>query len=199
MPNRSAITEWSITRSAGASGFTLSGSPPRSPTASRMVARSTMQGTPVKSCMITRAGVNWISMLGSAVGIPVRDGLDVVLGDVGAVLGAQQVLGEHLEAVGEFLGSGHRVQAVDLVAVVPDLRACRGLRTNSNLAAHINSRLDVIAATGCVGGAPNLTVRLSCKAARAGFCLVLPALRAANRACDRVSRTVLPCLAGPAT
>jgi len=31
-----------------------------------MVARSTMHGTPVKSCMITRAGVNWISMLGSA-------------------------------------------------------------------------------------------------------------------------------------
>jgi hypothetical protein len=37
-------------------------------TASRMVARSTTQGTPVKSCMITRAGVNWISTLGSAVG-----------------------------------------------------------------------------------------------------------------------------------
>ena len=33
-----------------------------------MVARSTMHGTPVKSCMITRAGVNWISMLGSASG-----------------------------------------------------------------------------------------------------------------------------------
>ena len=25
-----------------------------------------MQGTPVKSCMITRAGVNWISVSGSA-------------------------------------------------------------------------------------------------------------------------------------
>ena len=59
-----------------------------------------MQGTPVKSCMITRAGVNWISMLGSA-RVPVGDRLDVVLGDVGAVLGAQQVLGEHLEAVGK--------------------------------------------------------------------------------------------------
>ncbi len=34
--------------------------------ASRMVARSTMHGTPVKSCMITRAGVNWISLSGSA-------------------------------------------------------------------------------------------------------------------------------------
>ena len=36
--------------------------------ASRMVARSTMHGTPVKSCMTTRAGVYWISMLGSAYG-----------------------------------------------------------------------------------------------------------------------------------
>ncbi len=36
--------------------------------ASRIVARSTMQGTPVKSCMRTRAGVYWISVSGSAVG-----------------------------------------------------------------------------------------------------------------------------------
>ena len=27
-----------------------------------------MHGTPVKSCMMTRAGVNWISVSGSAVG-----------------------------------------------------------------------------------------------------------------------------------
>ena len=57
-----------MTSSAGASGLTFSGSPPSWVTASRMVARSTMHGTPVKSCMITRAGVNWISMLGSAEG-----------------------------------------------------------------------------------------------------------------------------------
>ncbi len=56
-----------MTSSAGASGLTLVGSPPRSRTASRMVARSTTQGTPVKSCISTRAGVNWISTLGSAV------------------------------------------------------------------------------------------------------------------------------------
>ncbi len=57
-----------MTISAGASGLTLDGSPPRSRTASRMVARSTTQGTPVKSCMITRPGVNWISVLGLAAG-----------------------------------------------------------------------------------------------------------------------------------
>ena len=62
------MTEWSMTSSAGASGLIFLASPPSSATASRMVARSTMQGTPVKSCMITRAGVNWISVSGSAVG-----------------------------------------------------------------------------------------------------------------------------------
>ena len=60
------ITEWSMTSSAGESGLIFSASPPSSATASRMVARSTTQGTPVKSCMITRAGVNWISVSGSA-------------------------------------------------------------------------------------------------------------------------------------
>lgn len=55
-----------MTSSAGASGLIFAGSPPSSLTASRMVARSTTQGTPVKSCMITRAGVNWISWLGWA-------------------------------------------------------------------------------------------------------------------------------------
>ena len=54
-----------MTISAGASGLILAGSPPMSAIASRMVARSTTHGTPVKSCMITRAGVNWISLLGS--------------------------------------------------------------------------------------------------------------------------------------
>ncbi len=57
-----------MTNSAGASGLIFVASPPRSAIASRMVARSTTHGTPVKSCMITRAGVNWISSLGSAVG-----------------------------------------------------------------------------------------------------------------------------------
>ena len=84
--------------------------------------------------------------------VPLRDRLDVVLGDVGAVLGAQQVLGEHLEAVGKFLGTGHRVEAVDLVTLVPDLQRVAGSkRIDRIFAAHINSRLD-IAATGCVGG-----------------------------------------------
>ncbi len=56
-----------MTSSAGESGLIRVASPPSSTTASRMVARSTTQGTPVKSCMMTRAGVNWISVSGSAV------------------------------------------------------------------------------------------------------------------------------------
>ncbi len=45
----------------GASGLTFSGSPPSCTMASRMAARSTTQGTPVKSCRMTRAGVKAIS------------------------------------------------------------------------------------------------------------------------------------------
>jgi hypothetical protein len=61
VPYSSTCTEWSMTSSAGASGLILPASPPSFVTASRMAARSTMQGTPVKSCMITRAGVKQIS------------------------------------------------------------------------------------------------------------------------------------------
>ena len=85
-------------------------------------------------------------------GIPVRDGLDVVLGDVGAVLGAQQILGQHLEAVGQVLGSGYRVQSVDLIALVADLQVSRA----ENELTLLTSTPDlVVAATGCVGGGPD--------------------------------------------
>ena len=50
-----------MTSSAGASGLISSGSPPSRVIASRIAARSTTTGTPVKSCMITRAGVKAIS------------------------------------------------------------------------------------------------------------------------------------------
>ncbi len=59
-------------------------------------------------------------------GVPVRDRFDVILGDIGAVLGPQQILGEHLQAVGKFLGARHRVQAIDLVAVVSDFEGVSG-------------------------------------------------------------------------
>ena len=65
-PDASAITEWSMTSSTGTSGLTLLGSPPSVLSASRMAARSTTQGTPVKSCMRTRSGVRAISAASSA-------------------------------------------------------------------------------------------------------------------------------------
>ena len=47
-----------MTRSTGTSGFTDRGSPPARWIALRSAARSTTAGTPVKSCISTRAGMN---------------------------------------------------------------------------------------------------------------------------------------------
>ena len=47
-----------MTSSTGCNGLTCSGRPPRATMPSRMAARSTTQGTPVKSCSSTRAGMN---------------------------------------------------------------------------------------------------------------------------------------------
>ena len=68
LPKASTCTEWSITRSTSTSGLIASGSPPISSIASRIAARSTTAGTPVKSCIRTRAGWKGISALGSAAG-----------------------------------------------------------------------------------------------------------------------------------
>ena len=54
-----------MTSSAGNSGLILDGSPPMAAIASRIAARSTTQGTPVKSCSTTRAGWKAISLSGS--------------------------------------------------------------------------------------------------------------------------------------
>ena len=50
-----------MTRSTGTSGLIFFGSPPSIFMASRMAARSTTAGTPVKSCISTRAGRKAIS------------------------------------------------------------------------------------------------------------------------------------------
>ncbi len=57
-----------MTSSEGISGLICSALPPSLVTASRMAARSTTQGTPVKSCSTTRAGMKAISVSGSALG-----------------------------------------------------------------------------------------------------------------------------------
>ena len=56
-----------MTRSAGSRGLARAGSAPMSCSASRMAARSTTTGTPVKSWSSTRAGMKLIS---SASGLP---------------------------------------------------------------------------------------------------------------------------------
>ena len=50
-----------MTSSTVRSGLMRAGSPPSATTASRIAARSTTHGTPVKSCSRTRAGMNEIS------------------------------------------------------------------------------------------------------------------------------------------
>ena len=67
-PKESTCTEWSMTSSAGERGLMTSARPPSFTTASRIAARSTTAGTPVKSCRMTRAGVKAISVSGSAFG-----------------------------------------------------------------------------------------------------------------------------------
>ncbi len=62
VPALSTCTEWSITRSTGISGLILSGSPPSAAKALRKEAKSTTTGTPVKSCRITREGLNGTSI-----------------------------------------------------------------------------------------------------------------------------------------
>ena len=65
--------------------------------ASRMAARSTTAGTPVKSCSSTRAGMKAISLLGLRLRVPVGQRLDVLGADGQAVLVAEQVFEEDLE------------------------------------------------------------------------------------------------------
>ena len=50
-----------MTRSTGHNGFIFAGSPPSLVTASRIAAKSTTAGTPVKSYKMTLAGKNGIS------------------------------------------------------------------------------------------------------------------------------------------
>jgi len=73
--NSSTCTEWSMTSSAGMSGLIFAGSPPCSRIASRIAARSTTHGTPVKSWSKTRAGMNEISRDGSATASQSRIGV----------------------------------------------------------------------------------------------------------------------------
>ena len=111
--NSSTCTEWSITSSTGISGLIAPGSPPWSRIASRIAARSTTHGTPVKSCSSTRAGAKEISRDGSASATQRGDRF-------GAFLGAlpEDVLEQDPERVRE--PGGSVVELVEPVALVTD-------------------------------------------------------------------------------
>ena len=97
MPASSTWTEWSMTSSTGWSGLIFFGSPPIRFIASRIAARSTTAGTPVKSWSRTRLGRKAISRDGIALGSQRGQALDVVGGDGDAVLVAEQVFQQDLQ------------------------------------------------------------------------------------------------------
>jgi hypothetical protein len=75
------------------------------------------------------------------VGVPAGDRPDVVLGDVGAVLGAQQVLQQHLQGEGQRVDvqplTGDRVEAEDLVGLAVHIQGALG--TEAVLTGHQSS------------------------------------------------------------
>ena len=97
-PNTSATTEWSMTSSAGISGLIFVGSPPRACMASRMAARSTTAGH-AGEVLQDHPGRGELD-LGVRLGarVPVGERVDLLGGDVGAVLVAEQVLQQDLQA-----------------------------------------------------------------------------------------------------
>ena len=120
-----------MTRCTGTSGLIFCGSPPSSAMASRIAARSTTAGTPVKSCISTRAGRYWISRLMrrsfSQSAIAWRSSRVTVC----AVLEAQQVLEQHLHREGQARHVAKRsrglVERIISVALASDLESRAGV------------------------------------------------------------------------
>ena len=84
-------------------GSTFAVSPPSRATASRIAARSAIAGTPVRSCISTRAGMNCSSRWPASCAERLRSEMraDVVGGDVDTVFAAQQVLDQDAQRVGQ--------------------------------------------------------------------------------------------------
>jgi hypothetical protein len=115
-----------MTSSAGESGLILVGSPPRSciGLAHGGEVDDAGHAGEVLHDHAGRRELDLDARLGRRV--PVRERVDVICRDVGAILGAQQVLGEHLQGIGEFLGAGYRVEAEDFVGVVAHRQGAAG-------------------------------------------------------------------------
>ncbi len=108
------------------------GSPPRSRIASRIAARSTTAGTPVKSCSRTRAGVKEISRLGSSVAThpaTASTSADVTAVPVLEPQRRSRAVPAACREARDVVGVLQRVEAEDLVAHGPRRRASRALRS----------------------------------------------------------------------
>ena len=124
-PNTSTCTEWSMTSSAGTSGLIRAGRRPSATIASRIAARSTTAGTPVKSCISTRAGVNAISLLGSAAASQSASAAMSAALTEPLPSRAQQVLEQDLQRERQSRDVEallKRIQPEDLEAPAPDLQ-----------------------------------------------------------------------------
>ena len=133
VPNSSTWTEWSMTSSTGCSGLISAGSPPRVFMASRMAARSTTQGTPVKSCRRTRLGVKAISFSGFELLFQAARARTSSLRDVASVFGAEQVLEQDAQGERQVLGGDallvEGVEAVDFVFFAADFEGGSAVET----------------------------------------------------------------------
>jgi hypothetical protein len=86
------------------------GSTPKFLAASRMAAKSTTTGTPVKSWRRTREAMNGISFSGRFVGVQRARASTSLFGDQPSVFHAQQVFQKNADGVGEFF---HRMPDLD--------------------------------------------------------------------------------------
>ena len=124
-----------MTSSTGCSGLTVSGSPPSRTMPSRIAARSTTAGTPVKSCSSTRAGVNAISFWAFDVTSQPASAWMSSGSTNRRVLAAQQVLEQDLERERQARQRGEtglleRRQAEDLKRLCRRRSARSAFRTN---------------------------------------------------------------------
>ena len=89
-----------------------------------------MAGTPVKSCMTTRAGVKAISLLGCAFASQVASASMSFLRDGAVAFGAEQVLEQDLEAegqAGDVVGGLQGVESEDVEFAVADAQLGAGV------------------------------------------------------------------------
>ena len=122
-----------MTRSQGTTGLIRSGSPFIRPIASRIAARSTTQGTPVKSWSTTRAGMNGTSPRRAAAGLHAGEIAHVGFAHEAAADVPERVFQQDADGEGKPVERGQALpgelgEAVDDRGLVAEARAWRGRR-----------------------------------------------------------------------